>query len=274
MAAQADVRIVDATAFLQRDAEGGGPYRIESGRATYEAGHIPGAVFADIPADFSDPDAPHALTVPSPQAFAEAVQDLGISNAHQVVVYAQGAPPWATRFWWLLRYFGHQRVSVLDGGLTAWVADNRPLETGSRSYPRSAFAAHPDRSLLARLQEVREVVDGGGEQLVNALSPSAFRGLEPSAYARPGRIPGSINVPFSTLLDPVTLRFHAPDEMRRVLEDAGVAFDRPVTTYCGGGISATVPLFALVVTGHPQARLYDGSLTEWSADPDLPMVTG
>ena len=109
---------------------------------------------------------------------------------------------------------------------------------------------------------------------VNALSPAVFRGEGRSAYSRPGRIPGSVNVPWNGLVDAATNRFRPPAELAAALNGGGVRADRPVIAYCGGGISATVDLFALSLTGRDDARLYDGSLTEWSADPDLPLVTG
>jgi thiosulfate/3-mercaptopyruvate sulfurtransferase len=176
--------------------------------------------------------------------------------------------------WWLLRYFGHDEVSVLDGGLVAWTAAGGPVESGESMYPAESFTAHPRPELLASLADVREITENGGACLVNALSPEAFRGEGAGAYSRPGRIPGSVSVPSANLLDPAANRFRPPAELAEALSSGGVRTDQPVIAYCGGGISATADLFALWLTGRHDARLYDGSLTEWSSHPDLPLVTG
>jgi thiosulfate/3-mercaptopyruvate sulfurtransferase len=269
------VRIFDATVFLVREVHGG-PYMAQSGRAHYEEAHLPGASFADIPGELSDPGSPFRFTVPSAAHFAEAAGRLGIGNAHHVVAYTQESPTWATRLWWLLRYFGHDHVSVLDGGRAAWAASGRPLERGAARYPETTFTAHPRPELLATLDEVKEIAGGAHPeptQLVNALPREAFLGEVPGSYSRPGRIPTSVNLPSSSLLDR-TNRFLPSAELDRAFGEAEVAKDEPLVAYCGGGISATVDLFALFLTGSPNARLYDGSLSEWSADPLLPLVTG
>lgn len=267
------VRVFDATVLLRRAVDGG-PYTVESGYESYTRAHLPGAAFADIPGALSDPASPYPFTLPPAERFAAAAGCLGIGDGTHVVAYAQDTPMWATRLWWLLRYFGHEDTSVLDGGLIAWTAARGPVETGESTYPAASFTARPRPELLATLADVREITKNGAACLVNALSPAAFRGEGPGAYSRPGRIPGSISVPWHGLADPATNRFRPPAELAAALADGGVRADQPVVAYCGGGISATVDLFALALTGRDDARLYDGSLTEWSAHPDLPLVTG
>jgi thiosulfate/3-mercaptopyruvate sulfurtransferase len=262
------LRIFDATAFLRREVDGG-PYTVESGRASYRTGHIPGAAFADVPGELSDPGSPWRFTVPSAGQFASAIGHLGVGPGVHVVAYAQESPMWATRLWWLLRVFGFDDASVLNGGLTAWRLEGRPLEQGDRAYEPATFVAHPRPELLAAKEEVAAA--GGAACLVNGLTPAAFRGDGPGAYSRPGRIPGSVSVPAGSLLDPVTTRFADADTLAAHFAAAGAGPDGPpVIAYCGGGISATVDLFALRLLGR-DGRLYDGSLTEWSADPDLPL---
>jgi thiosulfate/3-mercaptopyruvate sulfurtransferase len=268
------LRVFDATVHLRRKVEGGS-YTVESGRETYAQGHIPTAEFADLVGAFSNPDAKFPLIVPSAGQFAREAGKIGIGAGVHVVVYAQGSPMWATRFWWLLRYFGFDAVSVLDGGLTAWVAEGGPIESGAHHYRPERFVAAARPRLMVDREHVRAVVEGHVEApLVNALSPSTFGGVQPGAYSRPGRIPGSVNLPASSLLTD-DLRFVDLDEMQTRLDTIGLPVDegRMPIVYCGSGIAATVDLFALALLGR-NGRLYDGSLTEWSADPSLPLETG
>jgi thiosulfate/3-mercaptopyruvate sulfurtransferase len=270
-----ELRLFDATVHLRRPPEGG-PYRVESGRTEYDERHIPGAAFADIAGDLSDPASPFPFTIPSPERFADAAGRLGIGPGTHVVVYAQDTPMWATRLWWLLRYFGFDSVSVLDGGLPAWVADGRDLTTAETHYARATFTAMPHPELLATRADVERVVAGssGPTCLVNALLPPVFRGEGVTSYSRPGRIPTSVNAPWAGLIDPETNRFRARERLQEQLDEVGALGDEPVIAYCGGGISATVDLFALALVGRDDARLYDGSLTEWSRDPSLPLDVG
>lgn len=269
------LRAFDATVELVRPPEGG-PYTVRSGRQSYEKGHIPGAAFADLAAELSDPDSPFAFTLPTADRFAAAAGRLGIGAGTHVVTYAQDSPMWATRLWWQLRFFGFDAVSVLDGGLPAWRAAGLPLDTGPASYEPATFTAEPRSDWLATRADVEAVVAAadGATCLVNALTPPVFRGEGPSSYSRPGRIPGSVNAPWTELIDPATNRFRPPDELQRALEAAGALGPRPVVAYCGGGISATVDLFALALLGRDQERLYDGSLTEWTRDEALPVEVG
>lgn len=267
------VRVFDATVFLRREVAGG-PYQVVSGNDSYAKAHLPGAAFADIPGELSDPASPFAFTVPPAGHFAAAMSRLGAGDQAHVVVYAQDTPMWATRLWWLLRYFGHDATSVLDGGLVAWTAAGFPVEAGETGYPPATFTAKARPELLASRHDVLKISGDETACLVNALTPDAFRGDGPGAYSRPGRIPGSVNVPWNGLVDPATNRFRPVADLAAALAAGGVRDDQPVVAYCGGGISATVDLFALSLTGRADARLYDGSLTEWSADPDLPLITG
>lgn len=268
---------VDATVVLDRP-PAGGPYTPVPQRAEYAAAHIPGAVFADLVGDLADAAARFPFAIPSPRQFAERAGALGIGDGVHVVAYAQDSPMWATRLWWLLRYFGHEAVSVLDGGLPAWRAAGLPV-TAAPTPPRPAatFTARARPELLARRADVEAIVAAGDDApacLVNALSPAVFRGEGPSSYSRPGRIPSSRNVPWAALIDPATNRFRDPEALAVALDGAGVAAGRPVVAYCGGGISATVDVFALGLIGRDDVRLYDGSLTEWTADPALPVERG
>jgi thiosulfate/3-mercaptopyruvate sulfurtransferase len=268
------LRLFDVSVRLL-PAQGGGPPVIESGRAEYEREHIPGAVFADIPGELSDPDSPIPFTLPTAQHFAAAAGRIGIGPGVHVVAYTQDSPMWATRLWWLLRFFGFDAVSVLDGGLPAWRAAGLPLTAEPARYEPAEFVAQPRTEWLATRSDVEAVAEREGTAcLVNALAPPVFRGEGPSPYGRPGRIPGSVSAPWTELIDPASGRFRAPPELRRTLDEHGLLGSAPVIAYCGGGISATVDLFALALVGQEQTRLYDGSLSEWARDPSLPLETG
>ena len=232
-------------------------------------------MFADIPADLSDPASPFRFTLPDPEHFARAMGALGVGPGVRVVAYAQESPMWASRLWWLLRYFGFDDVRLLDGGLSSWRREGYPLSSETARVEPASFVARPRRELLATKDDVLRAVGGRPACLVNALTPRAFRGDGPGAYSRPGRIPGSVSVPAQSLVDPDTWCFRPRDELL-----AGVAGlldsdpEVPVIAYCGGGISATVDVFVLSMLGRDDVLLYDGSLTEWSADPNLPLEVG
>jgi len=269
------LRVLDCTVRLLRP-PGGGPYTPQSGRASYLSAHIPGAGFADLIGALSDPEAPLPFALPAPARFSAAIGSLGVGPGVHVVAYAQESPMWATRLWWLLRYFGFDSVSVLDGGLPAWIAAGLPVSGGpAAAVPTLRFESRPRPGLLATRGDVAEISTAGagsGACLVNALAPAVFRGEGPTSYSRPGRIPGSVNSPAGELLEPDRGQFLPLASLRSRL--AGLLAAPDVVAYCGGGVSATMVVFALALLGRDDVRLYDGSLAEWSADRSLPLEVG
>ncbi|MGX6447382.1 sulfurtransferase [Patulibacter sp. S7RM1-6] len=265
------VRVFDATVALRFTDDGA---TLEPQRDAYRRGHVPGAAFADLPGALSDPDARFPVTAPSAERFAAEAGALGIGKGVHAVVYAQESPMWATRLWWLLRYFGFDAVSVLDGGLPAWRAAGLDLATGEETYPAAELVARPRPELLASQDDVAAIVAGEAPAcLVNALAPELFRGEAAGGAPRPGRIPGSENVPAGGLLDPATNRLRPLPELRARLEAAAPVDGPPVVAYCGGEIAATLDLFALHLTGR-EGRLYDGSMVDWSSNPERPLEVG
>ncbi|MGA2293611.1 MAG: sulfurtransferase [Acidimicrobiales bacterium] len=268
------LRILDATTFLIREFDGG-PYTVESGRASYEEAHIPGALFADIPGALSDQDSPYPFTLPSLEQFSSAMADLGVGEGTRVVTYAQASPMWATRLWWMLRYFGFDDVRVFDGGLLGWRESEFEVSSTPVAPQRANFVGRIRPELLATKDDVLDVLGGAPACLVNALPTKAFVGNGPGAYSRPGRIPGSISLPSVDLLDAPTGPFRPIEALQEAFSPMLLAAgDRPIIAYCGGGISATVDVFGLALLGHDDVKLYDGSLTEWSANPSLPLEVG
>jgi thiosulfate/3-mercaptopyruvate sulfurtransferase len=198
----------------------------------------------------------------------------GLAADSRVVLYSIGSMMWATRFWWMLRSLGFDGAAVLDGGFDKWKAEGRPTESGpARGYPAATFKASPRPGFFVDKRAVLAATKEPGTVIVNALGPQFHRGLEPSRYGRPGRIPGSVNVPAATLVNADAKDFTALDDAEAKFAARGVTKDKRIICYCGGGISATVDLFLLHQLGHDRLTLYDGSMGEWAKDPSLPIET-
>ena len=270
-----DLRIVDCTTWL-RPAEPGddAPYRVVPGRTEYEAEHIPGAVFLDLQGTASDPDTRLRFMAPSAERFAEAMGALGVGDGSRIVLYSAGSIMWATRVWWMLRAFGFEGAAVLDGGWEKWKAEGRPVSSAPAHHPPARFTAALRPGRFVDREYVLSRLDDNDTVMVNALAPAFHLGEGPSRYGRPGRIPGSLNMPAASLLDPSNGAFVPLDDARRLHKEAGIAPDRHVVAYCGGGISATVGLFLLHQLGYDDLTLYDGSMGDWAPDPNLPIETG
>ncbi|GAB2860439.1 sulfurtransferase [Nocardioides pacificus] len=254
-----DLRIVDATVHLTFDADGA---HVESGRATYEEAHVPGATFADLIVDLADPDGEAPFAAAPSGRFAAAVGELGISNDSTVVVYDHANGIWATRLWWQFALEGYDEVYVLDGGLDAWVSAGFETAAGPASYPPATFTAHRRPELLRSTAEVEAAIDDPGVLLVNALDADSFA---------QGHIPGSVNVPFGDLVDEEGA-LRSREELRALFEGVGALDpDRTPVTYCGGGIAATAAAFALAEAGRSDVAVYDGSMNAWTADPARPL---
>jgi thiosulfate/3-mercaptopyruvate sulfurtransferase len=261
-----EIAIVDATWFMPGDGK--------LGVDAYAAGHIPGAVHFDIDG-IADPSTglPHML--PTPDAFAEAAGGLGLRRDLTIVVYDGQGIFSAPRVWWTLRTMGFPNVFVLDGGLKAWNAEGRPLETVAPHPAPTTIEPAFDPSLVRDLESVRTSLGAHDAQLIDARPAARFRGdvAEPRAGLRGGHMPGALSVPFAGLLNPDgTMK--AGDELRAAFQAAGVDLERPMVTTCGSGVSAAVLALALARLGRDDVAVYDGSWTEWGGRADTPIVTG
>ncbi len=266
-----DLRVYDTTVHLRPATPG--PYRIESGRADYDAAHVPGAGFLDLPGALSDPNAGLGFTNPKPEQLERELGAAGIGEGVRVVLYSTTTPMWATRVWWMLRAAGFDAAHVLDGGFAKWKAEGRPASTEPCRYPPARFRARPRPERWADRDDVLASIGSGSVCTINALSRALHTGEAEMSYGRKGHIEGSVNVPFGSLVNPDGT-YRAPDELRRCFEAVGAFERRRVICYCGGGISATMDALALSLLGHPDVAVYDGSLSEWARDPSLPMKTG
>lgn len=270
MLGDADLRVYDCSVHLRPDP--GGSYTIESGHADYREGHIPGAGFLDLDGELSRKDTRLRFMLPDPDDLARAFARAGIGNEHQVVLYASNHAMWATRVWWMLASLGHPRVAVLDGGLAAWRDAGGEIERGENHYPPAKFTPHFDSEWWADKSTVEAAIGDATVCTINALPAPVHSGEAAVNYGRKGHIAGSVNVPYDSVLDE-SGRFRPIEEITKAFA-AHLGDDRPVITYCGGGISATVDAFALRLIGKQDVRVYDGSMSEWAADPNAPMETG
>jgi thiosulfate/3-mercaptopyruvate sulfurtransferase len=272
---QPDLRVFDCTTYLEPAPPSSDvPYIAVPGKHTFEAGHVPGADFLDLQGEFSDQSTELRFMMPAVAQLAAAFGRHGLGTDSRVVLYSIGTPMWATRFWWMLRSLGFDNAAVLDGGFDKWKAEERAIETGpARGYPPSTFKAKPKPGFFVGKNDVLAAIADRNSVVVNALGPQFHRGLEPSRYGRPGRIPGSCNVSAATLLDPSTRVFVPLVDAEAKFATQGLRKDKRVIAYCGGGISATIDLFLLHQLGYDDITLYDGSMGEWAKDEALPIET-
>jgi thiosulfate/3-mercaptopyruvate sulfurtransferase len=262
-----DLRIVDASFHL--------PDAGRNAAAEYEAAHIPGAVFMDL-AELVEPASPFDNTLPSAEKFADRMQSLGLGDGSRIVLYDDSAIRTSARAWYMLnRVYGAHNVAILDGGLGKWKAEGRALESGRRELRQRHFTAWSDTKRLRAKQAIIANLASGDEQLVDARGAPRFIGEEQES--RPGlasgHIPGSRNVPYKALYNEDGT-FKSKPALKALFEMAGVDLDAPLVTTCGSGITACTLAFALHLVGKDDVALYDGSWSEWGADPQTPKATG
>ena len=272
-----DIRIIDCTSYLPDYFEKADVTK-QSGAENYAQGHIPGSVYVDLIHDLSDPDKPEIMyPMPPTEQFTAVMSRLGVGDGTRVILYDGFLNMWSTRVWWMLRAFGFDNAAVLNGGWQKWAAEGRPVSTEPGSYPPAEFVPDPRPELIATKEDVLAAINDEETRLINALSEAEHTGDPsfPHHYTRPGHIPTSENVPFTGVIDlGGTSAYLDPEQLRAQYGAAGAFDGDKVITYCGGGIAASQAAFLLTLLGAEKIALYDGSLTEWGADANLPMVTG
>lgn len=263
------LRIYDATIEFQRTDDG--KTSAIPGHASYLTAHIEGARFVDHQAELSDGDSGYGYTLLPPNRLTAALRSIGINNDSVVVIYSTAHIMWATRLWWILNSCGLEEVYVLDGGFNSWQSAGLPVSSGSETYPTGDIDIEFSPERWADKREVEASIGSGSVCTINALTEKMHQGTSSVHYGRPGHIPSSVNVPFDDFLEQGKL---LPSSALRSRLDEVEAFEKErVVTYCGGGIAATLAAFALENLGHPNVGVYDGSLTEWTADESMPMET-
>lgn len=242
-------------------------------RELWQAGHIPGAIFLDADQELSSPgEGPGRHPIPSGAKLARLLGERGIGDEHVVVAYDDAGGSVAARLWWLYRHFGHDgRAAVLDGGIAAWTAAGLPLSTDAPDHPPATWTPGPARDDVVSTEEVATLADGAAT-LLDARAGERYRGETEPIDPRPGHIPGAISAPWAENLN-ADGRFLPADRLRERYRALG-AGDAPVVAYCGSSISATHDLLALELAGIDGARLYEGSWSHWSSDPERPAATG
>ncbi len=258
---QDDLVILDASWHL--------PAAKREAKAEFAQAHIPGARFFDIDA-ISD----HATTLPhmlpKPESFARDVGALGVNNQAQVICYDSVGLFSAARCWWMFKIFGHDKVSVLDGGLKKWLAEGRAVQSGETSAAPQKFIA----SFRHQMVKSADQVAVEQAQIADARSPTRFRGeeAEPRPGVKPGHIPGARNVHYAALLNADGTMKSVAD-LSKIFADAGIDVAKPVTTSCGSGVTAAILSLALTELGAKSHALYDGSWAQWGASSN-PIETG
>jgi thiosulfate/3-mercaptopyruvate sulfurtransferase len=243
-----DVRVVDCRFSLKEP---------DAGLQQYHESHIPGAVFADLDRDMA-----------APVQFARRLGELGISQRTRVVAYDQASGAVAARFWWMLRWLGHENVSLLDGGMARWAEFEHPVESGQVELEAAVFQAEADTALVLTTADIVAAGDNRERlQLVDARDPGRFNGLEEPIDPVAGHIPGTLNVPFSESLNE-NGTWKSAEELRILWQEAlGQNFGSPWSVMCGSGVTACHLAASGLRVGLPEPRVYVGSWSEWITDP-------
>ncbi|MGB0696050.1 MAG: 3-mercaptopyruvate sulfurtransferase [Rhodospirillaceae bacterium] len=263
-----DIRVVDCSWFLPSDPR--------NALKEFKNCHIPGAVYFDIDA-IADRTSSLPHMVPDPVAFSSAVRKLGLGDGLRIIAYDRaGGACAAARVWWMFRLFGHAEVSVLDGGLGAWMAEGRPVDDLPRTPGRRHFTARMQSPLLRSRKQIRANVDSEKELVVDVRAANRFAGAadEPREGVRKGRIPGSVNLPFTDLQVGDHGHMADPDVLRAKFAEAGLTPDKAIVSSCGSGVTACYIALAAHRLGYPDIAVYDGSWTEWGGDHTLPIAVG
>jgi thiosulfate/3-mercaptopyruvate sulfurtransferase len=268
-----ELRVVDMRGYVRTVEHDGIQEALYVGaRQEYEIAHIADAVYIDWTTDIVDPDDPIKAQIAPAERFAQLMGRLGIDDKHLVIAYdAHPASQFATRLWWSLKYYGHNKVVVLNGGLNKWMLERLPLNNSIPNYPPATFTPVVQPELRATAEDVLKFLDQPDITLVDARDGGQYSGAVFRKPGRPGHIPGALNIPREALIDPTTGTFRSNEELEQVFSNAQVLPQQQIVAYCNGGVAATSVLFSLAMLGYPSLSNYDGSWNEWGERQDLPV---
>ncbi|MGB3635378.1 MAG: sulfurtransferase [Rubrobacteraceae bacterium] len=270
-----NVRVVDIRGYVKKKDLGNGRQKAEylPAREEYDEAHIPGAVFVDWTRDIVDPEDPVPAQVAPPDRFAALMESLGIGDDTHIVAYDHTGGQFATRLWWALTYYGHEKVSVLDGGWKKWTAEGLPITDEVPRPEPTTFTPRPQPGWRKDAEDVFAASRKGETIILDARDRGQYTGEVVREEGRGGHVPGAEHLHADSLFDPESGTFLPEEELAQRLREAGVPENReePVVAYCNGGVAATVPLFALYRLGYRNISNYDGSWNEWGARRDLPV---
>lgn len=261
-----DIRIADLRWYLLEPGRG---------RVEYLEAHIPGAVYLDIDTDLAAPpyQGPGRHPIPSLEAFAATASRAGIASTTHVIAYDSVGGAYAARLWWLLRYFGHERVSLLDGGWLAWTAAGFPVEAGDVTPQPAVFIPHPNHSMVVDAHAVETLRHNPRALIIDVRASERYQGIAEPIDPRAGHIPGAVSAPYTDTIDGDG-RLLPADVLRARYAALGADRAETIVCYCGSGVTAAHSILALERAGWKNVLLYEGSWSDWSRDPVRPVATG
>ena len=268
-----NLRIVDMRGYVRTsERDGVQEAHYVGARDEYEQAHIPGALYIDWTSDIVDSDDPIEAQIAPAGQFAQAMARLGIGDQHLVVAYDEHpASQFATRLWWALKYYGHEQVVVLNGGLAKWKRENLPMTDTIPQYPPATFTPIVHTELRATAEDVLKLLGQQDVTLIDARDRRQYTGALVRRPGRPGHIPGALNIPREEIIDSETGTFRDNEDLARVFSHEHVVPQQHIVAYCNGGVAATTILFSLAMLGYASLTNYDGSWNEWGERQDLPV---
>ena len=268
------VRIFDCTTYLlYQDENPSLPYIVESGFREYQISHIKNSAYLDLQKDLSDNSSKFRFTLPDYHTLAKNFSNLGVGDDFHIVLYSRNGLQWATRIWWMLYVLGFKNLSILDGSFNEWKKNNLPTESKINIFEKSEFKIEINNKIFVDKNRVLGSMNTKECVILNSLTEDLHNGENPR-YGRPGRIPGSLNIPFHELTDLEKGCFKSPSECLEVFKKKGIPQDSRVLNYCGGGIAASLDAFVLFQLGYDDIEIYDNSMSEWATDENLPIEIG